>query len=59
MKRIKNDPALALLPAPVTLTPEQLMLVASETGATLGTGGGTIGRIIIYGMIQPPPFTMA
>jgi hypothetical protein len=34
------------LPAPVSLTPEQLAAVASDTSAMLGAGGG---MIMIYG----------
>ena len=40
MKRVKNDPATQDLPPPVTLTPEQLAAVASETSAMLGNAGG-------------------
>jgi hypothetical protein len=56
MKRLKNDPALAELPAPITLTPEQLAAVASDTGAMLGAGGGCI---IIAGGIRIPVMGMA
>ena len=51
MKRTKNGPTLAELPAPIALTPEQLAEVASDTGAMLGAGGGCI---IIAGGIRLP-----
>ncbi len=54
MKRIKNDPALADLPAPVSLTPEQLAAVASDTSAALGTGGGLLPHIIYGGFPAGP-----
>jgi hypothetical protein len=53
MQRVKNDPALANLPPPVSLTPEQLAQVASDTGAELGAGGGSL-PIMIYGGIRVP-----
>ncbi len=53
MKRNKNDPKLAELPAPITLTPDQLAAVASDTGAVLGAGGGFVPIIIAGGI---PPF---
>ncbi len=43
MKRIIDD---AALPEPVSLTPEQLAAVATDTSAMLGAGGG---MIMIYG----------
>ena len=43
MKQFVQDRS---LPEPVTLSPEQLVAVASDTSAMLGAGGG---RIIIYG----------
>jgi hypothetical protein len=48
MKQSKNQPASARLPAPVSLTPEQLAQVASDTGAALGNGGGSVLSVIIY-----------
>jgi hypothetical protein len=51
MQRVKNDPALASLPPPVSLTPEQLVQLASETGATLGAGGGLPSIIYIGGYL--------
>lgn len=51
MKNLKCDPVLATLPAPISLTQEQLAGVAADTGALLGAGGG---RIIIYGGIPGP-----
>jgi hypothetical protein len=53
MKRSKNDPKLAELPAPITLTPDQLAAVASDTGAVLGAGGGYV-PVIIAGGIRVP-----
>jgi hypothetical protein len=44
MKRIIDD---ASLPEPVSLTPEQLAAVASDTSAMLGAGGGLM--VLIYG----------
>jgi hypothetical protein len=41
------------LPAPVSLTPEQLAVVASDTSAMLGAGGG---MIMIYGGFPAGPF---
>jgi hypothetical protein len=54
MKRVMHDPALADLPAPISLTPDQLAQVASDTGAMLGAGGGCV-PIIIAGGISPGP----
>jgi hypothetical protein len=47
MKQIKNQTVSARLPAPVSLTPEQLMQVAADTGAALGNGGGSLSSVII------------
>jgi hypothetical protein len=55
MKHIKSDPALADLPAPVSLTPEQLAAVAADTSATLGAGGGAFVPHYIAGGITPGP----
>jgi hypothetical protein len=44
MKRLINNSS---LPAPVSLTPEQLAAVASDTSAMLGAGGGLL--LTIYG----------
>jgi hypothetical protein len=49
MKRSVNN---ATLPAPVSLTPEQLAAVASDTGAMLGAGGGAV---LICGGYPPYP----
>ncbi len=50
MKSLKNDPALAELPPPISLTPEQLAAVASDTSAMLGAGGGlALSKFIIAG----------
>jgi len=49
MKNLKRDPALATLPAPISLTQEQLAAVAADTGALLGAGGGFY---IIYGGLR-------
>ena len=46
MRQLKKDQALAELPAPVLLTPDQLVAVAAGTAATLTLG---TGRIIIAG----------
>ena len=60
MKHIKNDLARAELPAPMTLTLDQLAQVASDTGAMLGAGGAGIGvnliRIIAGGYPVLPGF---
>jgi hypothetical protein len=56
VKRLKIDLDRATLPAPITLTPEQLAEVASDTGAMLGAGGGCI---IIAGGIRVPTMDAA
>ncbi len=53
MKNWKNDPSLAALPAPVTLTLEQLAAVAADTGA--GLGGGLACVIVCGGIGVGPP----
>ncbi len=55
MKSFKHDPALAELPAPVTLTPEQIAAVAGGTASALGS---YLGNIHIAGGI-PGPIYMA
>jgi hypothetical protein len=57
MKNLKRDPALATLPAPISLTQEQLAAVAADTGALLGAGGGLL--YVIYGGIRPGPYLVA
>jgi hypothetical protein len=52
MQPLKKDLASAELPAPVLLTPDQLMAVAAGTAATLR---GTFGPIIIAGGIFNGP----
>ena len=49
MKRNKNAQIRTDLPAPVSLTPEQLAAVASEASALLGSGGGLLPHIIYGG----------
>ncbi len=53
MKNWKNDPSLAALPAPVTLTLEQLATVAADTGA--GLGGGLLSYVVAGGIRVGPP----
>jgi hypothetical protein len=48
MQKLKKDLALADLPAPVLLSPDQLLTIAAGTAATLATLGA-LGRIIIAG----------
>jgi len=52
MKRLKNNPTLTDLPAPVTLTLEQLAQVASDTGTALG--GGALRVVICGGPLVGP-----
>jgi hypothetical protein len=51
MQRLKNDPALAELPAPVALTPDQLIAVAAGTATMFKA---TFGPIIVAGGIGGP-----
>ena len=51
MQRLKQDHALADLPAPVSLTPDQLMAVAAGTSALFK---GTLGPVIVAGGIFGP-----
>jgi hypothetical protein len=53
VQRLRED--LAKLPAPVLLTPEQLVAVAAGTGAMLRAGGG-IGPVIVAGGIISTEF---
>jgi hypothetical protein len=56
MQRLKKDQALADLPAPVALTPDQLMAVAAGTAAILkGTQSGILGTVVISGAFPTPP----
>ena len=61
MQRLNKD-QLAELPAPVSLTPEQLVAVAAGTSALFK---GTFGPVIVAGNIGGPitlpsgPFTVA
>jgi hypothetical protein len=57
MSNLKNDPALAELPPPVTLTLEELSAVASDSGEALGNGGGKI--IIAGGIPVGGPYAVA
>ncbi len=50
MKREKKDIIQATLPAPVTLTLDQLDAVATDTAALLGSGGGLLVHIIAGGI---------
>jgi hypothetical protein len=52
MRRLNNDHAPAELPAPVLLTPDQLMAVAAGTAAMLAV---STGRIIIAGGLPAGP----
>ncbi len=52
MQQLKKDLASAELPAPVALTPDQLLAVAAGTAAMIK---GTFGPIIIAGGIFGPP----
>ena len=54
MKRARKEITQATLPAPITLTLEDLNNVATDTAATLGSGGGAAGHIIIAGGIKVP-----
>jgi hypothetical protein len=54
MKNLKNDPALAEMPPPVTLSLEQLSAVAAETSDALG-GGLLLSSLIIAGGIRWQP----
>jgi hypothetical protein len=56
MKNLKRDPALATLPAPISLTQEQLAAVAADTGALLGAGGGLY---VIYGGLRPISYVVS
>jgi hypothetical protein len=58
MKRINNDATLANLPPPISLTVEQLAQVASDTGATLGAGGGLSSLVIAGGLPIIPIVTV-
>ena len=49
MKRNTNEQIRTDLPAPVSLTPEQLAAVASDTSALLGSAGGLLPHIIYGG----------
>jgi hypothetical protein len=51
MQRLKQDQALAELPAPISLTPDQLTAVAAGTSALFR---GTLGPVIVAGGIFGP-----
>lgn len=51
MQRLKQDHALADLPAPVSLTPDQLTAVAAGTSALFKA---TLGPVIVAGGIFGP-----
>ena len=54
MQRAKKEIMQATLPAPITLSPEDLNNVATDTAATLGSGGGAATHVIIAGGIKIP-----
>jgi len=53
MKREKKDIVQANLPAPITLTLEDLNAVATDTAAMLGSGGGIVVHIVAGGIRVP------
>jgi hypothetical protein len=53
MQQLKKNPSLAELPAPVLLTPDQLVAIAAGTAAILR--GTTLGPIIVAGGIFGGP----
>jgi hypothetical protein len=55
MQKLKKDLGLVELPAPVALTPDQLVAVAAGTSAVFR---GSLGPIIIAGGIPSGPFTV-
>jgi hypothetical protein len=66
MQQLKKDLALADLPAPVSLTPDQLMAIAAGTAATLRApgffpiivAGGIIGGGPVSAPIPMPQFSV-
>lgn len=54
MQQLKKDLALADLPAPVALTPDQMLAVAAGTSAALKGILGTMGPVIVAGGIFGP-----
>ena len=55
MQRLKKDQALAELPAPVSLTPDQLVAVAAGTSAVFRGG---LGPVIISGALPSEPILL-
>lgn len=55
MQRLKNDPALAGLPAPTMLTPDQLMAVVAGASALLSKGTESSEPVVVTGAVSPLP----